>query len=668
MLVAFSLATTLLAHGGQYRGPSDVKPPAPGGNSPAGGPTKGGGGGSAGPSGPSSSSGGSSSPSPSGTRGPSKARGLALGDDLGRWEFWWEFTKDPYLRLRDQLFVQVQAPEDGFVARGGRLRPAVARPRPEDLDRVARALHAAAAANEQRDLETGCLVALAKIGRDQPEWRVADLMLPKLAAHDQEMRETAALALGIHGNADAATIALLGDLVADAPAARARSGGAAVNERTRSFAAFAIGLLLARNPQPAAAVALCAPLLAVLAAPREHGRELKVAVVEALGQFPVASHHDGLRARAVDALGAYYLQDLGAGERLLQAHVPPALSRLLGHDDPAAARWREVFATDLRAGLAATRSGFEQVRGADPYLAQSCVLALGKMCRPWQDDASPDAAVAQLLLTTYRDHRDEQTRSFALLALANAGGARVRDWLLREMDRAKAVLEKPWCAMALGVLSARRAQADVAAGRVPDLDPVVAAALANAFAAARTPAAISAVGLAVGLVGDASAAPSLRSALAEYTHQDDVAGYLALALGLLRDKDAVPQLRDLLRDAHRRPFVMMQCARALGLLGDHATADMLCQELATGDTSLVRLSAIAQAVGQIGDRRSLEPLLRMLADDRLTGITRAFAAVALGTVCDKDPLPWNANYASHTNYRAATDTLTDGQSGILDIL
>jgi hypothetical protein len=68
------------------------------------------------------------------------------------------------------------------------------------------------------------------------------------------------------------------------------------------------------------------------------------------------------------------------------------------------------------------------------------------------------------------------------------------------------------------------------------------------------------------------------------------------------------------------------------------------------------------------DRRSLDPLLKMLRNPELTPLTRAFAAVALGGICDKDPLPWNTAYATQTNYRAATATLTDGQSGILDIL
>jgi HEAT repeat protein len=108
--------------------------------------------------------------------------------------------------------------------------------------------------------------------------------------------------------------------------------------------------------------------------------------------------------------------------------------------------------------------------------------------------------------------------------------------------------------------------------------------------------------------------------------------------------------------------------RALGLIGDSSVTTLLCAQTEAPDAGLVRLAAASAALGQIGDRRSIEPLLRMLRNDKLTDLSRAFAAVALGGVCDKDAMPWNTAYATHTNYRAATETLTDGQSGILDIL
>ena len=118
----------------------------------------------------------------------------------------------------------------------------------------------------------------------------------------------------------------------------------------------------------------------------------------------------------------------------------------------------------------------------------------------------------------------------------------------------------------------------------------------------------------------------------------------------------------------RRPFVLLQSVRALGLLGDHTLTDQLVGELDGNGQSVTRLAATAAALGQIGDRRCLPALRRLAADLDATPLSRAFAAVALGSVCDKDPIPWNAAYASHVNYRAATETLTDGAAGILDLL
>ena len=112
--IAAMLPETALAHGGQYRGPGDVVPPGPGGGGGGGGrpsgPTTGG------PSGPSApapsgpATGGPAGPStggpagPAGGRGPTTGgRGAQLSSDLTRWNFWWEFNKDPFIRLRDAI-------------------------------------------------------------------------------------------------------------------------------------------------------------------------------------------------------------------------------------------------------------------------------------------------------------------------------------------------------------------------------------------------------------------------------------------------------------------------------------------------------------------------------------------------------------------------------------
>lgn len=685
LLLALSVAfatSPALAHGGQYRGPSNAAPPS---NSSGGGTSKGGpsdvvpkstGSGTSQTGSSSGSSGGAAAGSASSPRGASGSggipRGVQIEDDLGRWEFWWEYGKDPYLRLRDAIYATSRTPEDDLLNRrlGPVERAAVERPTKNDLSRVADALVDNLRQASNRDMVSGCVVALAKIGADAPGWKLSEVLLPHLRGGDQELRETAALAFGIAGQENDTALSVLENLIRDSAEGRHLSGDVPVNERTRAFAAYGSGLLLARSTTQAAVERLCAPLLAILESPEAHGRELIVAAIEALAQFPRAlpgSAGKLMRSKVVTTLGSYYTKDVGAGDRLLQAHVPVAIARILPAEDSGAAYWKQAFASDLQSGIDSAATS-QAGRGGNQFIAQSCALALGTLSGPWNADADGDGPIGSLLVDAYRNHRDQQTRSFALLSIARMGGERARQVLLRQLEVGGKAIEQPWCAMALGVWNARQLEVSKSEGRSPSNDPLISAALTKTFAEARNPSTMAALAIALGLSGDDDAKDRLRAALGEHQKKDDVAGYVALALGLLRDARSIPDVRTLLQSAGRRPFVLMQCSRALGLMGDQSVAAILCKELESPDSSLVRLSAASAALGQIGDRRSIDPLLRMLGNDSLTPLTRAFAAVALGSLCDKDPLPWNSAYATCTNYRAATETLTDGQQGILDIL
>ncbi len=666
------LTPVLLAHGGQYRGPGNVVPPSvtgsgatPGSKSTSGPTTPS----TATTSGAGGAGGGTGAAQPTGVP-PGTAgglpRGVPLSDDLTRWEFWWEFGKDPYLRLREAVYSEriATGSDDTFLNPVLRKRAKdVARPTDADLDRVADRLASTLSTATDRDTSSACLIALAKLGRDRPDWNLRDLFTPFLRSHDQELRETAALSFGIAGVMSSESIDLMIHLVHDHDAARKVSQQATVNERTRSFAAFGLGLLLARTEQPAVAHRIVGALIEVLQRHEVSSRDLTVAAIEALAQLPrkrTGAAFDALRQGVVKELGAFYDLPLGPGDQLLQAHVPPAIARLA--TGPIADTWRQRFGADLLESMQrTTRAGAK----SNVHIAQSCALALGELNEPWADENSPAKGDGELLLRTYREHRDQQTRSFAMLALARVGGAAARQALLAEFAAGNRAFEQPWCGVALGVF-AERERGGGAAFEEPPAELVLP--LRTAFKEAKNGETIAALAIALGLCGDRQSGDALRTALAEHGHRDEVAGYLCIALGLMRDDRAMGPIRNLLETAERRPTVMLQCARALGMLGDGAVLDDLCRRLRDPEPSLVRLSAVAAAIGQIGDRRSIDPLLNMLADERLTPLTRAFAAVALGGVCDKDPLPWNWAYASHTNYRAATATLTDGASGILDIL
>lgn len=674
--VASLLAAGLAAHGGQYRGPGNVVPPTTGlGTSQTGSSNN-----------SSSSSGGVASGSAPGgsigtntiAGGPSTnvaartgTRGAPLDDDLTRWEFWWEFGKDPYLRLREALY----GPRGLTGADDALLNPRLAhrarnivRPASADLDRTAEVLVGLLHQARDRDTVSACLIALAKIGRDGASWKLRDELLPFLASNDQEIRETAAISLGIAGLTAEDTVQLLLSLLHNTALGQKASQHTSVNGRTRAFAGFALGLLLQRSRDLALSRRTVGGLLEVLDKPES--RDLTTAVIEALALFPADWEGTGaqvLRNSIVDGLGRYYLRDLGPGEQLVQAHVPPAIARQLSRNAPNLDVWKARFAADLGAGLGQTAAN-PQAGKVNPHIAQSCALALGALCEPWDRDESPDAEYGRLLERTYHGHRDQQVRSFALLSLGHMGGSLARRTLLQQFPQAGRALEQPWIGMALGILSAREMAEARRTGRNAEADPAVTAALREALQSSRNPAAQGGLAVALGLCQDAAAADLLRELLRTNSKRDDLAGYLCIALGLMQDDLATGEVRALLRTSERRPQVLLQSARALGLLGDHGVVEELCRQIEDTDPSLMRLSAVASALGQIGDRRSLDPLMRMAQNDTLTPLTRAFAVVALGSVCDKDPLPWNAAFASFTNYRAATETLTDGAAGILDIL
>ncbi|MFO1078837.1 MAG: hypothetical protein U1E73_14035 [Planctomycetota bacterium] len=673
-----------LAHGGQYYGPGNVVPPSPGsgtsgGSSSGGGSatsdsTSGSGPANAGATVPGSSPTTGSSANPPGGGGAGVAaapaiRGAPLDSDLTRWEFWWEFGKAPYMRLRDVLQSRHDIPaDDAFLnpRHAARLRD-VALPRDSDIGAVAEFLAALLTDATDRDTVSSCLVALAKIGRDGNGWTLRERVTPFLRSNDQELRETAAVALGIAGIVDDATIDLLTALLRDDEVGRAASGDHAVNERTRAFAAFALGLLLRRATEPAPAHRIAHVLCERVEDAAHQGRELLVATIEALSLYPRRSAEDTAnadRARIVAALTRYYDENLGPGDQLIQAHVPPALARCLPPTSADARRWFERLCDELDGDL----DHEARTRKTSPYVAQSCALALGMLAPQWNAGDKGAERAGAILLQVARAHRDPQTRRFAFQAIGRMGGDAARHALLSEFAGASKALEQPWIAMALGVLEAKagaRARADHASHEVPK---EIVGTLRGALRGARNPSAQASLALALGLCRADAAADDLRALLCEKAHDDDLAGYIAIALGLMADSSSAGPVRDLLNASGRRPLVVMHTAQALGLLGDQTVVDDLCRALDGGDQGLVRLSAIAGALGQIGDRRAIPPLLGMARNQDLTTLTRAFAVVALGGICDKDPLPWNAVYSSECNYRASTSTLTDGATGILDIL
>ena len=605
-----------------------------------------------------------------GAAGRQGGRGYAVDADLSSWEFWWEFQKDPLLRLRDGFGIRRSfSATDALLGGRGAILRTIEPPSASDVRTIViPALVKALEEASDRDTISSAMVALAKIGQDPDGVRLHDLFVQRLSSHDQEIRETAALCIGIARQCRREDIAMLVALCTDSPLAQKASARSQVDQRTRAFACYGLGICLgkiepARRQEPVRA------LLSLLDSDGSTStqRNVTVAAIAAIGQLPRDDSPVGraLLDVAANRLMAFYDLDMGPGAQIVQAHCPIAVANLIGKDHAMSDLCRAKFV----ARLAGDRNSDAGAKAkTNDHVGQSCAAALGSLCRAWENETSPDHAACQELVRTYKQATDHQTRYFAALSIGRIGGENARRALLEEMKEASRAIEQPWIMLALGAMAADRLAASKAGDSSAEIDRDVRDALLRALESAKNPQAIGAAAIALGLCRSPGSADRLRVALSSYGQREDVGGQVAIGLALLGERSASPHIRELLAQSVRQPQLLVRLATALGKLGDAEAVTQLTAMLQDSEGGLARMSAVAAGLGQLGDKRCIVPLVQMLQNKTLTPLTRAFAAVALGGVCDPEPMPWNARYAATLNYRAAVETLTDGAAGILDIL
>jgi HEAT repeat protein len=687
------LESTSFGHGGTYRGPGDTVPPGGGGGGAGGGPaTPGPGGPSApgpsGPGAPGASTPGAPAGAPGGGAAPSVTGGGDLGEDLTRWDYWWGFNKDPYLNLKANIHGGgVATGSDEFFLGRGEKEQAKNTMAPSEADireKVVPALKAALKNERGNDILTGSLIALAKIGdvKDESgESEFEGIIKAFLKDSNQEVAETAATALGILAND--ASVQTLVDLMNDDPAARKFIGKTEVPPRTRSFAAYGLGLIGYRTADNAVRQTIAEHLVDVLTAPSFSTRDIKVAAMTAYGLTPVDfgdvelsedeaksnRKHAINRTAQLNFLKDYFDEEnqrANSSTRhwFVRSHAPAAMARLLSDSltEPKTAQLR----TDV---IDLLKEGIGKHSKLQKELQQSCILALGQVGTA--SGEKEDKEVRDELVRTLKDG-GTQMRRFALISLAQMAGREgpgeapwggtdaIRSELMTRMSKGKSRL-KPWAGLSLGVLG----RALIEAGESPSSN--ASNALRDATSKEKSPTEAGAYMIGVGLRNDLQSADMLREKL-DFFSVDETRGHAAVALGLMNDANSVTLINDIIKNSAYRPPLLKQAAVALGLLGDKSVVPDLVTMLSEAK-GLATQAAISSALGAIGDSRSLDPLVGMLGNSTLTQSARGFAAVALGIVCDKEDFPWNSKISTNTNYRANTVTLTgESGTGILDIL
>lgn len=684
LVVSLFSCTLALAHGGSYRGPGSGPPapqPRPADTLPE-------------PLAPEKRVPGWRTPDAQLPQSPEDANasaratwalssGMNARPDLLRWQAWWGFNRDEFLQLKSHLHTAdvLAGSDEAFLGQQafalGELRPA-----PDDVfGAVAPALVQLLEGESSNELVSGALVALAKVGDAPGKHEVALRIAPFLADASQEVAETAAVALGILGTPR--EVELLREILeGDLAALRAREIAlkAAPSERVRAFAAYGLGLIGQRDEGP-----VRERIVGVLGKWMREQRaaaaqdDIPVACVVALGLVPLPSDPFALPLQRVGALPERMcsfeeqvrwmlavLEERGESPRV-RAHVPVALARLLHTSQGRRCGLRRLALERFTARLEADFEESVDVR-------TGCVIALGQLLSAGPEDTAARAA----LLRVKSVFPDPVLACFALISLGRAscrpgfdeapfaaledGPAGTRMYLCEQL-RGPSSVQRCYAALALGLLE--RGADEVGQER----SERSLAALRAALKATSSPDETGACAIALGLARDRGANELLRQRLVS-TSDERALGFVAVALGLVGDRSSAPRLRELVATSRFQPELLRQAALGLGLLGDKQVVPLLLEMLARAP-SLSSQAAIASALGLIGDARALNGLIAITHEHgQRTDLARAHAAVALGMCADKAQLPWNAGFASDTNFRAVTSTLhaPDSGTGILDIL
>lgn len=567
---------------------------------------------------------------------------------LDSWQYWWEYNKDRYVGLRDAV-LGGRGPGDPSLTTAG-----LAGNRPTEselIDQVIPAIVRSLGMTDSPDVTGAGLVALGKIGRTHPTIDVPAEMRNRLGRGSLEVRETAALTLGMSGLDE-----VWDDLLAmsqDTPAGRRVAGRTPVEDRVRAFAIYGLGLAAREKNDSVVKRRVFEVAAALLKQRHLPERDVAAAAVHAIGIMrpdPTIADQKRLLWEAIAALEEFLARDLGRGDEVIQAHAPTAIARLLGRGET----------TDHLRLIEDWCEEIKRRKRSDPII-ESMILALGEMAMP-RGKHEVMATASELLEKTYDDSKDQASRMFALMSLAKIAGEENRAFLLRELPRGQKGTERPWLAMALGVL----AREELERGGVPDA--TIAAVLLKNLREIENDDVRSACAVGLGLLRHTAAIPDMQRLLVKHRRRDQLAGYLCVGLGMIGDTSSIPTLAAVLGDAEFRPIVLTQAAIGMALLDPIAAGNALTAMLRSKDTTIGRLAGIATAFRYIGDRRAIEPILRELAVRDIPDLARAFLLAGLGGVCDRNELPWNEPYARSVNYQAPIPTLANGITGVLDIL
>lgn len=603
--------------------------------------------------------------------------GGAGGFDPGSWKHWWHYRGPGYLNLRRRVRANVTLTGEDRSSVGGERAKQVESLAPSSelvLEKVLPFLEAVLEEESRGDLLTAGLMALAKVAPRDPNGgttRAAALFIPRLSHPNQEVAETAAVALGLLGDPD--QIPILMSLVHDNASGRKLVGSTEVPYRTRAFAIYGLGRLALTLDDADTSRNIGQHLVALIEGQRFSTRDLKVAAILSLGLLPLPEE-PGRPTQELVKLGAEHVVSRRALCGYLLEVLRPDRASAAMHSELVRAHAATSLAHQLRLGpdslrVLAIEEMTERISrfSKEPEgVKASCAIALGHLMHAADEGADKDGRKA---LWKAVDKGEQSVPRFALIALGRSAGrpgpeglsatSVVRKRLIRVLEHGSTTVQ-PWAALALAVL------ADELETRNAEPDQAAAKKLLAKAKRCRRPQEIGAYALACGIANVPGTEDVLLPKLT-YFSDWEAQGYVAIGLGLVGSRGSLKPVMELVEASRFRPELLWRTSVALALLGQKEVVPTLIKLLdkARGASSQ---AAIATALGWIGDRHSVEPLLAMAGNPKLTEGARAYGVVALGLICDERLLPWTYDISAWVDYLGTTPTLVGNGTGLLDML
>ncbi len=571
------------------------------------------------------------------------------------WEMWWDLNRWTWFPERSTTWAEPK----GVVTPRAEGEPPLDR---EALARERRLLvvrqHIVPFLLKQLDpkvsvrpeVRAAAMIALGKVSHEP-----AVVALIRKHATDRRaanvVRESAAYALGMLRRSETAQrmdgarldevrTALL-DLVDDEKAP----------VRTRSFAAFSIGLL---GDQPYGSPftkdgRVMSRALWERAQRKYSARDIPVAVLTALGMQPAA----------------------GTGEPIKEG-----LRRVVQGRRVAKRRWSAFERSHALCALVRQRAdGWTMTlfrtlgdKRLPVDVRRAAFIALGKASDAL--DAEDREEAAKTTSKAIRLARDGLTRGLGQITLGRllaadlaAGSATLvtrsaAPAALLSEARHGALPHRGFSALSLA-LAMRGASSKIPESAKFHADGL--AALERGFERTKDPVLRSAYAAALGVVGKPArrCVEALTVVLTDRGTDVTLRSRVALALAQMGadQSDVRKALRTALWDK-RSVALRSQAGLALSFLGGSAETKMLIRELRTAKSRWV-LSQVAAALGQLGDLDAVPAVLALASDASREDEPRALAIASLGLLGDPEPKPSTLRLTSDANYPARTDSLLE---------